>query len=266
MWSLLIRLLIVSSMVPAGNVRAGEDTWSLAGGEIMAGGCATIVLGSAAPSVSKLHLEIEGRAPIPLAGVGPVIRGPTETLVLVCYDLHNPGAFEAIEDSEDEYRLVPIFENPGRVRLTLLAGSASLGTKYLDITPVTEEAQSAVRLFYPNIRKNESAGPVEARWMRLLLNSRWEGPAPIPDAQLAEFKVDLPVVASHPDWAAVAKILVAYREKQAVSYGARALESQGAPGGRNVALSSWAERVLAGRTESPFVEAVQRRAATLQGE
>jgi len=44
----------------------------------------------------------------------------------------------------------PVFDEPGTVRLTLLAGDESLGSKTVEVVPATPEAQLAL---LPAVRK-----------------------------------------------------------------------------------------------------------------
>jgi hypothetical protein len=228
----------------------------------MAGGPAIIILAEGAPRPDQLQLCIEGREPISLDIVGACIAHGSERIVLIAYDLQTGQAFEPVPSEEETFRPVPIFSKPGEVNLSLRAKDRELGTLTLTVTSATQEAGEVRDLFYPKFVVDQRGDPNKSRWPLLLVDTTWQGPAPIDAALLQTLKNDLPVISQHPDWAEIAKFLVAYREAQAVADDItlnRIKATRGEPTSRPAELSEWAQGVFASQPSNRFAQAVKAR-------
>jgi hypothetical protein len=254
-------ILLASGSLPLSQSQDGDAAlWKLGSTTVMAGGPAVIVLTKGAPRLARLQLCIEGRDPIPLDTIGPVVEDAGGTIVLVAHDLATPEGIETASEDQETFRFVPVFNSVGTVALTLRAGGQSLGTLQIKVIPLAQEADEALALLYPSFKLEERANRNEGRWLRLLVDTTWQGPAPIDAALLQTLKNDLPVISQHPDWAEIARFLVAYREAQAAAHEVTLNQiraARGEPTSQPAELSEWAQGIFATQPTNRFAQAIK---------
>jgi len=155
----------------------------------------------------------------------------------------------------------PVFDEPGTVRLTLLAGDESLGSKTVEVVPATPEAQLALHLLFPTAVKDQGPPRKRAKSMSLLA-----GAAQVPKVErhgpnLREFKRELEILRKHPDWAEIFEMLIARLEarielsdlQQEVRNGEIDVGPESEPPPPTPAVA----RALETELKSPFAKAIQ---------
>lgn len=202
-----------------------SEHWSIDREVVTSGGCLTVMLDDVGSALRGLTLQIDDRKPVNFLGrAGSTIQrhiaskipghlapvSITTTFVLVSHDFQNPEGVELLADEPDTYRLVPIFNEPGRVRLTLRAGDRSLGTKVVTVVPGSVHSEPAVDLLFPEFTGDQ--GPGRGRIIALL-GSADHGPNASRDGpNLLEFKRELDILRGHPDWVEIFEMLVTQLE------------------------------------------------------
>lgn len=196
-----------------------EQCWKLDKSSVMSGGCLSIVLDDMCSALRGLELQIDDRAPVPLmAGGGVTIQqhhvpgGVTTTYVLISHHFLDNLGLELIGIDPETYRMKPVFDEPGAVRLTLLVAGQSLGAKVVTVATATPEAQPAVNLLFPTVIKDQ--GPIRnwAYGMTLLAGADQVPNVARHEAYLPQLKRDLEILRRHPDWAEIFEMLIARLE------------------------------------------------------
>lgn len=211
---------VIVNLLPTEGIENVSQAWWIDRETVMVGGCVTIVLDDACRKMRGLRLTINDGDSIPLlqrAGITiQYTTGPapsvTRTLVLISHDFRNPEGFELVSDDPVTYRIVPVFNEPGRVRLTVESEDRFLGSKVVNVIPVTPKAKPALELIYPNLLREENGETLNTRVLHLL-SSAAHGLRPSGRAdELPLFKKDLEVLSAHPDWAEIFAMLIARQE------------------------------------------------------
>lgn len=211
--SLILGALASVGVASPGHQPSDEACWKLDNTSVTSGGCITMILDNACASLRGLRVQIDDREPdspdaYPMIICHDVPGPSTRRVILISHDLRTRHGFELVADEPETYRMKPVFDEPGTVRVTLLAGNQSLGTKVVNVVPVTPEAQGAVDLLFPTVVKDQ--GPIRnwAKSMTLLV-----GADHVPDStrhgpDLLQLKRELEVLRRHPDWAEIFEMLI----------------------------------------------------------
>lgn len=214
----------------------------------------------------NLRLQIEDREPLKLiGGVGPDYHGRNSrlpgrdtTLVLLFWDIVNPESVAAAPDRPGEFTWLPVFNEPGTVRLTLWSGDESLGAIDVTVVPGSVESNEAMVLLAPRLAPKKKPPPGEVTWISLFFNRSLGVTPPVDAGEVARLREQLPVIAQHPDWAEIAEMLLA--RLAARVYGGEVTETE-RPALRKdvdrVELPDLVSRNLDRKVKSPFAEAVQ---------
>ena len=236
---------------------------------VMVGGCATIILDEACRKMGGLTLAIDDRRPIPLleragitiqytTGPGP---GITHTFVLISHDFANPEGCELIAQDPVTYRMVPVFNEPRPVRLTIESDHGSLGSSVVNVVPATPEAEAAVELLYPVIVRKNGASAQNGRVVELLARAASGGGPGVSRKHLEELYEDLVILEKHPDWAEIFKMLVTRVEARIrVKEFSDVLKTNGNAPEKALERSAVSERVqeaMQADVKSPFAKAIQ---------
>jgi len=141
--------------------------------------------------------------------LGPTLPDEGRTLVLLSHQLHTPDGFEVDADDRSIVHMVPLFDEPGTVRLTLLSEKGKIGTEVVTVRACDEEAIPAMRLMFPPLLAGQGVRDArDATWVQFLLASSDTGSAPS-ESHLQQLHDELPIVKKHPDWAEICEMRLA---------------------------------------------------------
>lgn len=268
MFSVFVTALLTSVLANAqSRPPDSRELWSIDRTTVMSGGCVTIVLNDACSALRGLKLQIDDRDPVSaLSGAGITIQqhrapgGVTTTFILLSHFLENMG-LELVSDEPETYRMKPVFDETGTVRLTLSAGDESLGTKVVTVVPATPAAQGAVELLFPTVMKDQGAIRNWAKCMGLLMHVSGSGTIGRFAGDLPQFKQELEILSKHPDWAEIFETLIVQLEAQiALSDLIQEIKSRQidvGPESEPPAPAPAVAKALQRKLKSPFAKAIQ---------
>lgn len=269
MYASLMATAILSHLagLPAQGATQVDQCWTLDKTTVMSGGCVALVLNDTCSGLRGLKLQIDDRDPVSaLSGAGITIQqhrapgGVTTTFILLSHFLENMG-LELVSDEPETYRMKPVFDEPGTVRLTLSAGDESLGTKVVTVVPATRAAQGAVELLFPTVMKDQGAIRNWAKCMGLLMHVSGSGTIGRFAGDLPQFKQELEILSKHPDWAEIFRLLVvgleANIELSDLIDEIRAGRIEVGPDSEPPPTAPTTAKALATNPKSPFAKAIQ---------
>lgn len=269
MFSIFVTILL-GSVGPAEESKPLDlrEHWSIDRETVTSGGCVIIILDDVGSALRGLTIQIDDRDPVKLLErAGPTIQrhvapGPvTTTFVLISHDFHGAEGVELVSREPEIYRMVPIFNEPGSVRLTLQTPDRSLGTKVVTVVPPSPDAKAAVNLLFPEYTREQGPRTTGGRII-VLLGSADHGPSASRNGpDLPEFKKELEILRKHPDWAEVFEMLVTQLEarvelselRQAIKSGEIEVDSAPNPAPLPQAVTQALQREV----KSPFAKAIQ---------
>jgi len=158
-------------------------------------------------------IRVGQRQPVRLVErAGPTVSQNGRTIVLLS---HIPGlaeSYERVPGEEDTFRVVPLFNRPGEVPVTLLSGDEELGTRTVTVVQAPGEATDAIETLFPVFSPRQGDKPPGLKWTEELAIGRLDV---LSTAPIQELRNELEVVQRHPDWAEIAELLVARMETRA---------------------------------------------------
>ncbi len=275
--SLMLSALTSILALAPGQVPTGESCWKLDKSTVVSGGCVTLILDDTCSTLRGLELQIDDREPIRAIGeAGFTIQqhrapgGVTTTFVLLSHCFLGDACFELVADDPETYRMKPVFDEPGTVKLELLANGESLGTKAVAVVPATPEAEPAVNLLFPTAVKDQGPPRNWAKGMTLLAGADQVPKVARHGSHLPEFKKELEILRRHSDWAEIFEMLITRLEarielsdlQQKIRSGEIDVgsESEPPPSGPDVA------RALETKLKSPFAKAIQNSIREVVGQ
>ncbi|GEM_PF-1935619 len=251
--------------------------WNVDKSTVMHGGCITIIVAKPCNESRNLSLQIDDRQPVNLFdGVGPDyhrrnsrLPGREATLVLLYYDMHNPEGMQEIPGQPGRFQLVPVFNRPGNVRLTLYDGEQSLGTRNVTVLPCLSDARAALALLNASLPGKKGAPRDEFLWTSLIAHQSPDLTPPVTERELQLVRDQLPMMMQHPDWAEIAEMRLAKLEA-GVEYrrASELVQSRGLGTPQSVAHRSVPQvltEALRKQPQSPFAQALQDDARDLAG-
>ncbi len=258
-------LLLVATTQSALGFPPRDSCWSVDKETLRAGGCLTIVVQKACSDLPKLHLQIDEDEPLRLLDAGPdyqdrnsPLPGRDTTLVMLFWDIVNPESVAEAPGRTGEFTWLPVFNEPGAVRLTLWSGDESLGAIDVTVLPATRQSNEAMALLAPRLAPKKKPPHGEVTWMSLFIDRSLGVTPPVDAAEVARLREQLPIIAQHPDWAEIAEMFLARLEARV--YGGEVTEPErGELRERvnRVELPELVTRNLDRNVKSPFAEAVQ---------
>jgi hypothetical protein len=181
--------------------------------------------------------------------------------VLLYYEMSNPEAFVAIPGQPGRFRHVPVFNDPGRVRLTLYDGEESLGTKTVTVVACPPDAREALELLNPPLPGKKGGSRDVFLWGSLIVGESFGLTPPLTEHEMQILREQLPVIKRHPDWAEIAEMRMARVE--ALYYIRQVSEDRSDGGPRlrdDVEAPEFPALVtdcMKRQTQSPFAQAIQ---------
>ena len=151
----LIRLssLPLTLIQPVGQ--ASPLDWTIDKDVVHVGGCVAIMITQPSRQLGKVRVRIDDGESISLIDeMGPSIRRQDATLVLVSHDLFSGHRVQNVPGDPSTVRLLPVFSEPGTVRITLTRRDVDLGTRTVTVVPAPREASEALELLYPTLKRN----------------------------------------------------------------------------------------------------------------
>lgn len=243
-----------------------RDCWDIDKKVVTQGGCVTIVVQKPCNESRNLAMKIDERQAVKLLeGVGPDyhrrtsrLPGREDTLVLLFQDLSNPEGLEEVQGEPGTFRWVPVFDEPGEVRLTLYDGEESLGTKTVSVIPCSPEGRKAIELLYPRLANKKRSSQDDVLWSRLVMERSFGLTPPLTEHEIQLLREQLPIMKRHPDWAEIAEMRLAHVET--LHYIRQVSEDGGARLRDDVEAPEFPKVVtecMTRSTQSPFAQAIQ---------
>jgi len=205
--------IIVSSVLSGlalGDTVSGDELWAVDQKTVFVGGCVTITVNQPSRQAYKYALSIDGGAPVRLVDkVGPALRGGRRTLILLSHQLFSAEGMQVDNQNPQLFHMVPLFHSAGSVRLTLLSGDESLGTKVVTVIDAPGDAQAAIALLFPVIDRTRRDPTAASLLLQILMGSNLSNILKSRDDAIEKLHEELEVVAKHPDWSEIAAMTVA---------------------------------------------------------
>lgn len=257
------------------SAQRNDACWRVDKTTVMQGGCVTVIVDKPCSESNSLTLQIDADKPVPLLdSVGPSFHhrtsrlpGREATLVQVFHNFRDQKAVEENPGALGTFRLVPVFDEPGQVRLTLYDDGESLGTIEITVVPSSEEARAALELLNPPLTGKRMPNRDHALWPQLVTGDTGLFAPPLTDRELQLLRDQLPIVVQHPDWSEIAKMRLAAVEAlhyiRGVSSGSswRRLRDDVV----NPKLPAFVTECINMKVQGPFAQAVQDNARDIAG-
>jgi hypothetical protein len=216
----------------------------------------------------NLRLQIDEDEPLRLLDVGPDYEdrnspfpGRDLTLVLLFWDILNQESVVPARDRPGEFTWLPVFNEPGLVRLTLWSEDDSLGSIGVSVLPGTPESNEAVVLMAPRLAPKTRPPPGEVTWLTLIMSGSLGATPPVDQSEIDRLEEQLPTIVQHPDWAEVAEMSLARVAARVYSRSVTKSGPMGWPVVRanveRIELPELVARNLDRKVESPFASALQ---------
>jgi len=272
-----LKVAAVISALCTMNVSAERNNacWRVDKTTVMQGGCVTVIVNKPCSESNALTLQIGADKPVPLLdSVGPSFHhrtsrlpGREATLVQVYHNFRDQEAVEEIPGARGTFRLVPVFDQPGQVRLTLYDDGESLGSIEITVVPSSKEARAALELLNPPLTGRKTPNRDHFLWHQLVTGDTGIFAPPLTDRELQLLRDELPIVVQHPDWSEIARMRLAkvealhYVRKVASDSSWRRLRDDVV----NPKLPAFVTECINMKVQSPFAQAVQDNARDIAG-
>ncbi len=211
MFTTFARSIIVSS-VCVGVVLSGTVTndalWSIDRQTVFVGGCATLIVKGPYRNAHAYTLSIDGRPPVRLDRIGPALRHGNTTLVLLSHKLFSDDGMRVDADNPQFVHMVPLFNTPGVVRLTLFVGEDSLGTQEIKVVDAPESSQPAIDLMFPTLKRTRRGRAPVHLVMQLVMGADVSNMLKDWDDTVELLHKELQIISAHPDWSEIAAMTV----------------------------------------------------------
>lgn len=213
--SSLIVSSVLSGVAPADTV-TGDNLWTIDQQTVFVGGCVTLIVNQPSRQAYKYTLSVDGGAPVRLVDkMGPVLRGGGRTLILLSHQLFSAEGMQVDNQNPELFHMVPLFHSAGSVRLTLLSGDESFGTKVVTVIDAPEDARGAIALLFPVIDRTRRDPTAASLLLQILMGSNLSNVMKSRDDVTDKLHEELEIVTKHPNWSEIAAMTVARVEATA---------------------------------------------------
>jgi len=213
----LLNLGCLGCMIAAPVEQTAQIDWTIDKTVVHVGGCVAIVVDQPARKLVDVRVSVDDRESISLvAGLGTMASSKDATVVIVSHDLLSAKGAEMVPGNPSSARLIPIFSEPGVVRISLTYRGEGLSTKEIEVVPAPREAVDAIELLFPMIEKAGKGDPKDARWIWALAVGSGASRQEEATEYLPLLRSELPVIERHPDWAEIMPMIVASIEAELI--------------------------------------------------
>ncbi len=258
----IANVLLSMGTAPAEPLRDAVS-WALDRETVHTGGCLAVILDLPLRECRRFRIRVAEREAVQLAErAGPTVSQGGKTIVLLSHIPGLPGGYERLPGEKNMFRVVPLFEVPGEVVITLLSGDEELGRRVVTVVPAPREAQEAIDMLFPVITPRRGVPPPGLKWTRELTDPPVGVTVTAAPHPLQGLRDELEVMKRHPDWSEIAEVLVA-RVEATVQYHGLIVSEQGRPiaikdtVGHLPPLPQIVTRCLNANPRSPFAQAIQ---------